>query len=85
MNDLVLFFLANSQSLTRPVPCGYALALSLQNLDLNRSAMPRESRHGPPRLRQNRMTISSHLPSQDDLKKMKSDKKVRLNFYLFID
>lgn len=42
---------------------------------MNRSTIPRESRHGP-RLRQNRMTISSHLPSQDDLKKMKIDKKV---------
>jgi brefeldin A-resistance guanine nucleotide exchange factor 1 len=68
-------FLATSQSLTRPVPCGYALALSLQTIDINRSLIPRESRHGP-RVRQNRMTISSHLPSQDDLKKMKLDKKV---------
>lgn len=67
--------LATNQSLTRPVPCGYALAVSFQTIDINRSIIPRESRHGP-RLRQNRMTISSHLPSQDDLKKLKSDKKV---------
>ncbi|CAF3886360.1 unnamed protein product [Adineta steineri] len=66
---------STNQSLTRPVPCGYALALSLQNLDLHRSSTPSESRHGS-RLRQNRMTISSHLPSQDDLKKMKQDKKL---------
>ena len=74
--------LANSQSLTRPVPCGYALALSLQTLDGNRSNIPREARHGPPRLRQNRMAISSHLPSTDDLKKMKLDKKVRETSFL---
>ncbi|CAF3728604.1 unnamed protein product, partial [Rotaria sordida] len=66
---------STSQSLTRPIPCGYAFALSLQNMDISRSSVPCESRHGP-RLRQNRMTISSHLPSQDDLKKMKHDKKL---------
>ncbi|CAF3875585.1 unnamed protein product [Rotaria sp. Silwood2] len=66
---------STSQSLTRPIPCGYAFALSLQTMDINRSSTPCESRHGP-RLRQNRMTISSHLPSQDDLKKMKHDKKL---------
>ncbi|CAM4905012.1 unnamed protein product [Rotaria socialis] len=66
---------STSQTLTRPIPCGYAFALSLQNIDINRSTTPSESRHGP-RLRQNRMTISSHLPSQDDLKKMKHDKKL---------
>ncbi|UJR20526.1 hypothetical protein I4U23_023653 [Adineta vaga] len=66
---------STSQSLTRPVPCGYALALSLQNLDMNRSFTSSETRHGS-RIRQNRMTISSHLPSQDDLKKMKQDKKL---------
>jgi hypothetical protein len=38
--------LASGQSLTRPVPSGYALALSLQNIDSNRSSIPRESRHG---------------------------------------
>jgi brefeldin A-resistance guanine nucleotide exchange factor 1 len=71
-------FSATGPSLTRPVPCGYALALSLQNLDITRSSVPPESRHGS-RLRQNRMTISSHLPSQDDLKKMKQDKKVAIS------
>lgn len=69
-------FIATNSSLTRPIPCGYAFALSLQNMDINRSATPCESRHGP-RPRQNRMPISSHLPSQDDLKKMKHDKKVK--------
>jgi brefeldin A-resistance guanine nucleotide exchange factor 1 len=71
-----LFFIASSQSLTRPVPSGYALALSLQNIDTNRLSIPRESRHGQ-RIRQNRMLISTNLPSQDDLKKIKHDKKVR--------
>jgi len=52
------------------------LALSLQNLDLNHSAKIRESRCSSARIRQNRMMISSHLPSQDDLKKQKNDKKV---------
>ncbi|CAF1390661.1 unnamed protein product [Adineta ricciae] len=66
---------STNQSLTRPVPSGYALAQSLQNIDTNRSTTPRESRHGP-KIRQNRMTISSNLPSQDDLKKIKYDKKV---------
>ncbi|CAF0848856.1 unnamed protein product [Adineta ricciae] len=66
---------STSQALTRPVPCGYALAISLQNLDMNRASVSSEARHGS-RLRQNRMTISSHLPSQDDLKKMKQDKKL---------
>ncbi|CAF0759689.1 unnamed protein product [Adineta steineri] len=66
---------STSQSLTRPVPSGYALALSLQNIDTNRSSTPRESRHGP-KIRQNRMIISSNLPSQDDLKKIKHDKKI---------
>jgi len=70
-----VFFIATSQSLTRPVPSGYALALSLQNIDINRSSIPRESRHGP-KIRQNRMPISTNLPSQDDLKKIKHDKKV---------
>jgi hypothetical protein len=73
-------FLATSQSLTRPVPSGYALALSLQNIDTNRLSIPRESRHGP-RIRQNRMNISTNLPSQDDLKKIKHDKKVRITFH----
>ncbi len=71
--------LATSQSLTRPVPSGYALALSLQNIDTNRLSIPRESRHGP-RIRQNRMSISTNLPSHDDLKKIKHDKKVRMKF-----
>lgn len=75
--------LATSQSLTRPVPSGYALALSLQNIDTTRSSAPRESRQGP-RLRQNRMIISSNLPSQDDLKKIKHDKKVRSIGDLFL-
>ncbi|UJR29178.1 hypothetical protein I4U23_010392 [Adineta vaga] len=66
---------STSQSLTRPVPSGYALALSLQNIDINRSITPRESRHGP-KVRQNRMIISSNLPLQDDLKKIKHDKKI---------
>ncbi|CAF2138284.1 unnamed protein product [Rotaria magnacalcarata] len=66
---------STSQSLTRPVSSGYALALSLQNIDTNRTGIPRESRHGP-RIRQNRQTISTNLPSQDDLKKIKHDKKI---------
>ena len=53
-------------------------------MDINRSTVARESRHGP-RLRQNRMIISSHLPSQDDLKKMKFDKKVCLFFFILIN
>jgi hypothetical protein len=75
----VFFSIATSQSLTRPVPSGYALALSLQNIDTNRSSIPRESRHGP-RIRQNRMIIPTNLPSQDDLKKIKHDKKVKIRF-----
>ena len=67
--------LATGQSLTRPVPSGYALALSLQNIDINRSSTPRESRLCP-RLRQNRMPLSQNLPSQEELKKIKHDKKV---------
>ena len=87
-NDLFEFekktlfcFVATGQSLTRPVPSGYALALSLQNIDTNRSSIPRESRHGP-RIRQNRMAISTNLPSQDDLKKIKHDKKVPIKIFL---
>jgi brefeldin A-resistance guanine nucleotide exchange factor 1 len=75
----LLFLVATSQSLTRPVPSGYALALSLQNIDTSRLAIPRESRHGP-KIRQNRMMISTNLPSQDDLKKIKHDKKVGIEF-----
>lgn len=71
-----LLILASNQSLTRPVSSGYALALSMQHLESNRSSVsPRESRQGP-RIRQNRMNISSNLPSQDQLKKIKDDKKV---------
>ena len=78
------FDLATSQGLTRPVPSGYALALSLQNLDPNRSSTPRESRHGR-KLRQNRMTISTNLPTQEELKKIKHDKKVRCRFVVFLE
>ncbi|CAF2709471.1 unnamed protein product [Rotaria sp. Silwood2] len=66
---------STSQSLTRPVSSGYALALSLQNIDTNRTGIPRESRHGP-KIRQNRQAISINLPSQDDIKKIKHDKKI---------
>ncbi|CAF4255617.1 unnamed protein product [Rotaria sp. Silwood2] len=66
---------STSQSLTRPVSSGYALALSLQNTDTNRTGIPRESRHGP-KIRQNRQAISINLPSQDDIKKIKHDKKI---------
>ena len=73
--DLFCSLLATSQSLTRPVPSGYALALSLQNIDINRVSTPRESRHRP-RIRENRMSISTNLPTQEELKKIKHDKKV---------
>lgn len=74
--DLFIFvFLATNQSLTRPVSSGYALALSLQHVDTSRIGTPRESRHGP-KIRQNRQVVSTNLPSQDDLKKLKYDKKV---------
>lgn len=63
------FCLATSQSLTRPVPSGYALALSLANLG--------HSRPSTSRVRQNRMVASANLPSQDELRKLKQRKKVR--------
>lgn len=75
---LISLLLATSQSLTRPVPSGYALALSLQNIDINRVSIPRESRHRP-RIRENRMGISTNLPAQDELKKIKYNKKVRFS------
>ena len=79
---MLIFSLASCPALTRPVPSGYALAIALQNINTNRVSTFNESRH-PCRPRENRMISSTNLPSHDDLKAMKQQKKVWIfAFYL---
>lgn len=74
--------LAMTQSLTRPISSGYALALSLQTINMNSSVSSSHESRSVGRLRQNRMLSSVNLPTQDQLKKLKQQKKVCSNIFM---